>query len=295
MDSTHDTNQYGYLLTTVMVCDDNHEGLPVAICYSNRVRSIILEPFFEEIRNRLTHLQPKVFMSDDDPAFWNAWQRVFGDVKCNLLRSWHVSRSWNRNLSSKVKDPELRKEMKNKLTTLVSEIDESTFERIYDDFVQNYTKNEQSKNFVEYFVKNYGGRKEKWAYCRRIRCGINVNMKLERWQRLLKYEEGNGEKKKEAILGEKKKSVVCEEHAELVCERIRRCTQFINTAASVSSTEEMKRLDQCLEDLMKHMGYSEFGSSLRSIENFPADRYIIKQRQKKNSRPLNKQKLANVM
>ncbi|GFU82686.1 uncharacterized protein TNCV_2900261 [Trichonephila clavipes] len=179
MDSTHGTNQYGYLLTTVMVCDDNHEGLPVTICYSNRVCSIILEPFFEEIRNRLTHLQPKVFMSDD-PAFWNAWQRVFGDVKYNLLCSWHVSRSWNRNLSSKVKDPELRKEIKNKLTTLVSEIDELTFELIYDDFVQNYTKNEESKNFVEYFVKIYGGRKEKWAYCHRIGCGINVNMKLER-------------------------------------------------------------------------------------------------------------------
>ncbi|GFW01174.1 uncharacterized protein TNCV_1764111 [Trichonephila clavipes] len=136
MDSTHGTNQYGYLLTTVMVCDDNHEGLPVAICYSNRVCSIIFEPFFQEIRNRLTHLQPKVFMSDDDPAFWNAWQRIFGDVKYNLLCSWHVSQSWNRNLSSKVKDPELRKEMKNKLTTLVSEIDELTFEHIYDDFVQ---------------------------------------------------------------------------------------------------------------------------------------------------------------
>ncbi|GFW28100.1 uncharacterized protein TNCV_2817791 [Trichonephila clavipes] len=226
----------------------------------------------------------------DDPAFWNAWQRVFGDVKDNLLCSWHVSRSWNRNLSSKVKDPELRKERKNKLTTLVSEIDELTFEHIYDDFVQNYTKNEESKNFVEYFVKNYGGRKEKWAYCHRIGCGINVNMKLER-HRLLKYEEGNGEE----ILREKEKSVVCEERAELVYKQIRRRMQFISTAASVASTEEMKRLNQCLEDLMKHMGYSEFGSSLRSIENFPANRYIIKQRQKKNSRPLNKQKLANVM
>ncbi|GFX63426.1 uncharacterized protein TNCV_3620291 [Trichonephila clavipes] len=307
-----------------MVWDDNHEGLPVAIRYSNRVCSIILEPFFEGIRKRLTHLQPKVFMSYDAAAVWNAWHRVFGDVKCNLLCSWHVSQSWNRNLSSKVKDPELRKEMKNKLTTLVSEIDKSTFERIYDDFLQNYIKNEESKNFVEYFVKNYGGRKEKWAYCHRIGCGINVNMKLERWHRLLKYEEGNRktikrlvdvenvsnettltidedsnhlrrEKEREAILREKEKSVVCEERAELVYEQIRRRTQFINTAASVASTEEIKCLDQCLEDLMKHMGYSEFGSSLRSIENFPANRYIIKQRQKKNSRPLNKQKLANVM
>ncbi|GFU82687.1 hypothetical protein TNCV_2900271 [Trichonephila clavipes] len=71
--------------------------------------------------------------------------------------------------------------------------------------------------------------------------------------------------------------------------------QFISTAASVASTEEMKHLNQCLEDLMKYMDYSEFGSSLRSIENFPANRYIFKQRQKKSSRPLHKQKLANVM
>ncbi|GFV62603.1 uncharacterized protein TNCV_2528281 [Trichonephila clavipes] len=270
-------------------------------------------------------------------------------------------------------------------------------------------KNEEPKNVVEYFVKNYGGRKEKWAYCHRIGCGINVNMKLGRWHRLLKYEEGNGktikqldkslsmvlnaiskkltsriitmergkltskistirtrhqkscsetenysaeqlepakwivcksignaiytyeinkvndcdcpircvtcnicihsfncvdyavkftickhihyicqkfpytvenvsnettltvdedsnhlrrEKEREAILREKEESVVREERAELVYERIRRRTQFINTAASVASTEQMKHLDQCLEDLMKHMGYSEFGSSL---------------------------------
>ncbi|GFV47975.1 hypothetical protein TNCV_2295551 [Trichonephila clavipes] len=103
------------------------------------------------------------------------------------------------------------------------------------------------------------------------------------------------EKERVAILREKEKSVVCEERAELVYERIRKRMQFINNAASAASTEEMKRLDQCLEDLMKHMGYSEFGSSLRSIENFPGNRYIIKQRQKKNSRPLNKQKLANVL
>ncbi|GFV94132.1 hypothetical protein TNCV_2957881 [Trichonephila clavipes] len=50
-------------------------------------------------------------------------------------------------------------------------------------------------------------------------------------------------RKREAILREKEKSVVCEERAELVYERIRRRTQFINTAASAASTEEMKRLD----------------------------------------------------
>ncbi|GFY41050.1 hypothetical protein TNIN_293131 [Trichonephila inaurata madagascariensis] len=101
--------------------------------------------------------------------------------------------------------------------------------------------------------------------------------------------------RREAILREKEKSVVCKERAELVYERIRRCLQFISTATSMANTEEMKCVDECLEDLMKHMGYSEFGLSLPSIENFPANRNIIKQRQKKNSRPFRKQKLANVM
>ncbi|GFS82211.1 uncharacterized protein TNCV_250501 [Trichonephila clavipes] len=81
MDSTHGTNQYGYLLTTIMVSDDNHEGLPIAVCYSNRVSSDVLEPFSEEIKNRLPHLKPKVFMSDYDPAFCNAWRRGFGEVR----------------------------------------------------------------------------------------------------------------------------------------------------------------------------------------------------------------------
>ncbi|GFU38810.1 uncharacterized protein TNCV_1754751 [Trichonephila clavipes] len=103
MDSTHGTNQYGYLLTTILVSDDNHEGLPNAVCYSNRVRSDVLEPFFEEIKNRFPHLRPKVFMSDDDPAFCNAWRRVFGEVEFTLLCSWHVSRGWNRNLNGKIK------------------------------------------------------------------------------------------------------------------------------------------------------------------------------------------------
>ncbi|GFV39979.1 uncharacterized protein TNCV_435921 [Trichonephila clavipes] len=104
MDSTHGTNQYGYLLTTIMVSDDDHEGLPIAVCYSNRVSSDVLEPFFEEIKNRLPHLRPKVFMSDDDPAFCNAWRRVFGEVEFTLPCSWHVSRSWNRNLNGKIKN-----------------------------------------------------------------------------------------------------------------------------------------------------------------------------------------------
>ncbi|GFQ85472.1 uncharacterized protein TNCT_150801 [Trichonephila clavata] len=48
MDSTHGTHQYGYLLTTIMVSDDNHEGLPIAVSYSNIVSSDDLEPYLKK-------------------------------------------------------------------------------------------------------------------------------------------------------------------------------------------------------------------------------------------------------
>ncbi|GFQ99447.1 uncharacterized protein TNCT_671811 [Trichonephila clavata] len=94
IDSTHGTNQYGYLLTTIMISDDNHEGLPIAVCYSNRVSSDVLEPFFEEIKNRLPHLRPKVFMSDDDPAFYNALRRVFGEVELACVTKLEQKSEW---------------------------------------------------------------------------------------------------------------------------------------------------------------------------------------------------------
>ncbi|GFX83912.1 hypothetical protein TNCV_4885301, partial [Trichonephila clavipes] len=61
----------------------------------------------------------------------------------------------------------------------------------------------------------------------------------------------------------------------------------------MASTKEMKRSDQSLEDLMKRMGYLEFGLSLPRIENFPPNKNIVQQQQKKNSRHFRNRKLAN--
>ncbi|GFR32137.1 uncharacterized protein TNCT_499211 [Trichonephila clavata] len=56
-------------------------------------------------------------------------------------------------------------------------------------FINNY---KEESNFVNYFVYNYANRAEKWAYCYRNVLGINTNMKLERKNRQLKYEEAGG-------------------------------------------------------------------------------------------------------
>ncbi|GFQ82946.1 hypothetical protein TNCT_534041 [Trichonephila clavata] len=147
--------------------------------------------------------------------------------------------SWNRNLNGKIKNIELKKEMSDKLKQLVNEIHGASFERI-------------------------------------VGCGINTNMKLERWHRELKEEEVENvrdesvliidedsnrlsrEKEKEAILKEKEKSVVYEEPVELVYEGVERNMQLANDVKNMANAKETKRFDQALRNFMNYIGFSPF-------------------------------------
>lgn len=42
-------------------------------------------------------------MSDDDPAFINAWMEVMPVPKNVLLCCWHVDKNWRKNIKTKVK------------------------------------------------------------------------------------------------------------------------------------------------------------------------------------------------
>lgn len=46
----------------------------------------------------------EVFMSDDDPAFYNAWVNIIGPAHKSFLCSWHVDQIWRRNTQGKVKN-----------------------------------------------------------------------------------------------------------------------------------------------------------------------------------------------
>ncbi|GFS88648.1 hypothetical protein TNCV_1462461 [Trichonephila clavipes] len=122
-------------------------------------------------------------------------------------------------------------------------------------------KKEEEIRTKSFFVKRGGAKKVTNKQFTYYMCHRSVENVSNETTLTIDEDSNHLRREKEAILREKEKCVVCQERAELVYERIRRRTQFINTAASVASTEEMKCLDQCLEDL-KHMGYSEFGSSL---------------------------------
>ncbi|XP_055927991.1 uncharacterized protein LOC129959193 [Argiope bruennichi] len=190
LDSTHGTNQYGFQLTTILVNDDNHEGIPVATLFSTRVACETFEPFFKAIKLKLKEdFKTKLILTDDTNSFCNAWTNIFQDDAKHILCAWHVLRNWHSNLKGKVKDETLRLKMKNDMELFLHELDVVTFEKYLKEFTIKY---EEETTFLKYFEEHYMNRKEKWAYCHRAQLGVNTNMKLERWHRQLKYEETGG-------------------------------------------------------------------------------------------------------
>lgn len=98
VDSTHGMNAYGFQLTTVMVLDDMRQGFPCAFFLCNRSDTKAIEEFFKAIKDRIGIVSSKVFMSDMDDTFYNAWSCTMGESENRLYCTWHVDRAWKTNL-----------------------------------------------------------------------------------------------------------------------------------------------------------------------------------------------------
>jgi len=85
IDSTHGTNMYDFNLTTLLVVDEFGKRIPTEFCISNKKDTATWITFFEKLRDRGIFLQPKVFMSDIDDLFYNAWKTVMKSAEKRLL------------------------------------------------------------------------------------------------------------------------------------------------------------------------------------------------------------------
>ncbi|GFT37205.1 MULE domain-containing protein [Nephila pilipes] len=117
---------YGFDLATILVLDDKREGFPVAFILSNRQDSKTLSLAFVVIKEHV-NISPKVMMTDDTESFPNAWRTVFGVPEKRLLCTWHVDRSWRRNISKLIKMPEIQVEAYKVVRCLLIETDEEAF------------------------------------------------------------------------------------------------------------------------------------------------------------------------
>ena len=160
-------------------------GFPAAFLYSSNVDTDTCKKFFLTLREVSAVEKSRVFMTDDYPAYYNAWCEVFEVPDHRLLCSWHIIRNWTKYLVH-VPDIEIRKKMKADLMNLQRELIEVQFKKKEEYFLKKYTS-ESCAKFLQYYRDHYMGRSPLWAYCYRKNLGINTNMYLENLHRKLKH------------------------------------------------------------------------------------------------------------
>ncbi len=73
------------------------------------------------------------------------------------------------------------------LRALMDETDETKFEDMLQKTIEQMLNSDNSREFGEYFETYYSKRKAQWASCYRKSSGINTNMYVESFHKVLKY------------------------------------------------------------------------------------------------------------
>ncbi|XP_062596991.1 uncharacterized protein LOC134258447 isoform X1 [Saccostrea cucullata] len=202
MDSTHKTNSYSFKLITLLVPDQFRKGYPVAFCISNREDETAIALFLNSVKSRSPETQVNILMTDDDNAGWNAARSTFGDELQHYLCTWHIYRSWTRNVQHYFRDDEHKSIAFSFLCAMLEAKSESQFLQYKSAFIAKL----QSLNptFLKYMEDNYFCRAEKWAKCFRKGeyCKVDTNMFIESFHNQLKtvYFEGKRNKRIDVLL-----------------------------------------------------------------------------------------------
>ncbi|KAB0804500.1 hypothetical protein PPYR_01470 [Photinus pyralis] len=192
LDGTHGLNPYDFQLHTLLVLDDLREGFPCAFLFSNRSDVEILVLFFSCIKEKMKRqIKPRVFMSDMEKTFYNAWIRVMKPADFRIYCTWHVDRSWRKNLN-KIHSKEKQVMVYKQLRTILQELDQNAFTQMIDNFLRALVNDADTCEFGQYFKRYYTENVEAWAYCHRLHSGLNTNMHIERMHETIKYIYLNG-------------------------------------------------------------------------------------------------------
>ncbi|XP_029348723.1 uncharacterized protein LOC103311925 [Acyrthosiphon pisum] len=188
IDSTHGTNQYNFNLTTIVVIDEFGEGYPAAFCISTKIDEVHMKVFFSKIKEVMGCFTPNVFMSDDVPAFWNAWINIMWPIpQHRLLCKWHIDNNWRKNLKKISGSQNVKAYVYKTLRVLLEEPNETQFEELLNSFLSKLEEEPALHNFKTYFERTYVHRKKLWAACYRHQVMLNTNMVLEAFHKTLKH------------------------------------------------------------------------------------------------------------
>lgn len=130
------------------------------------------------MKYKVGQIQSKMFMSDDAPAFYNARANVMGSVTHKLLCTWHIDRIWRQNLNKITGGHEKKALVYKTLRVMLQITSVDEFQNCLQQTIQDLLDDTNTNTFGLYFKRHYASRPECWAYCYRLRLGINTNMYL---------------------------------------------------------------------------------------------------------------------
>lgn len=188
-DSTHGTNGYDFLLTTLLVIDEFGEGFPVAWCITNHEDFTTMCTFFRQVKKNSGTISSSWFMSDIAAQFYNAWVGVMDDCPRpqKLLCTWHVDRAITTELRKKIGDKPTEGEVYKMFRTVLEQTNETLFDECLQGFLNRVSLSAKTASFKTYFERDWVPRKQQWAYCFRVGLGINTNMFVEAFHHVFKY------------------------------------------------------------------------------------------------------------
>eukprot|EP00795_Rhopilema_esculentum_P016122 gene16122-7478_t len=178
---------YDFKLTSLLIVDEYGEEFPVAWCLSNREDFCTMKMFCEQVKQKTGNLAPTWFMSDIAPQFCKAFSTVYQCTPRQLYCTWHVDKTWQEQLRSKIKDFEIESQVYTQLRIVLEQTDERRFHNYLSLLCERLHNSSATKEFGDYFDSHLVSYASRWDYSFCCGLGINTNMFCEAFHRVFKY------------------------------------------------------------------------------------------------------------
>ncbi|GFU55534.1 MULE domain-containing protein [Trichonephila clavipes] len=161
IDSTHQTNEYGFYLLNLIVPDEYGICYPVAHFITNKLDAVTMYCLFDSLKERVPNLNINCVMTDDDKTTGPAFKKVFGEGVKHLLCKWLLHRAWKKQLNNLVSGFEIRNEIYASLVMLLEEKNVTKFKQMMENFRAGFVNKEPA--FIKYFDDYYYNRTDLWS------------------------------------------------------------------------------------------------------------------------------------
>lgn len=180
IDSTFGVTKYNLKLTTIVVINELGVGIPVTYIISQGTSKDVWIDCFMKLREAVgQRIHTKVFMSDNDNSYYNAWVTVMGWPDHRLLCTWHVTKAWKDHIKKEV-PVDKRDIALGQLLNIKKSMSESRYETLTARYRYKWENGaEWEKKILNYFDTYYNKRRREWVNCYRSGLVITTNNYVE--------------------------------------------------------------------------------------------------------------------